>query len=262
MIGRIQIETILKENRTVLSKEFFTPPYKVMNITEDRKALSLILMLMSSSPGMLDHDEYQIDIKIKKNSSLILKTQSYQRLFDMQSGAVQKTTILIEEGGSLCFIPHPVVPHKNSIYLSKNEIYMHETSSLIWGEILTCGRKTKNEIFEFSKLQTITSIFINNKLAIRDNLLMQPAIITPENIGQLEGFTHQAGMMLHLPEYSKSEIKSMIFDFLKSETTIRFGLSNAPGNFLVVRILANGAEILFSLLHDIGNKCQNFSDVC
>jgi urease accessory protein len=195
-----------------------------MNITEDKKALPLVLMLMSSSPGILDGDEYQIDIEIKRNSTLILKTQSFQRLFDMKAGAVQKTIIHIEEGGSFSFIPHPTVPHENSIYVSRNEIHLHETSTLIWGEILTCGRKIKNEIFSFSKFQTITNIYINNRLIIRENLLMRPSIINPNNLGQLEGFTHQAGMILHLPNCNVAEIKSLIYDLLISNKKIRFGI--------------------------------------
>jgi urease accessory protein len=256
MIGRIQIETIVKENRTVLSKEYFSPPYKLMNITENKTSLPLTLMIMSSSPGILDGDEYQIDIDIKRHSALILKTQSFQRIFDMKSGAVQKTNIHIEEGGSLSFIPHPTVPHENAKYLAKNEIYLHETSTLIWGEILTCGRKNNNEIFSFTKYHTITNIYLQNKLSIRENLLMEPAIINPNNIGQLEGFTHQAGMILHLPKCNKLEIKSMIYDFLISNQKIRFGITNGPDNFLVLRMLANGAEHLFSLLHEIENNCQ------
>ena len=54
------------------------------NITEDKTGATLQLMLMSSSPGILDGDEYKIKIELEENCSLQLHTQSYQRLFNMK----------------------------------------------------------------------------------------------------------------------------------------------------------------------------------
>jgi urease accessory protein len=122
---------------------------------------------------------------------------------------------------------------------------------LVWGEILTCGRKLNNEVFSFSTYHSITHIYVNEKLAIRENLLMKPSTINPYSIGQLEGFTHQAGMILRSHQFKQSSLKEIIYEFLSKDNKIRFGVSTAPENAIIIRILGNGAEHLFSLLNNI-----------
>jgi urease accessory protein len=248
MIATLHIQTAWTNNRTYLQNCYCTTPFKVANITEDRKAQSLRLMLMSSSPGILDGDEYKIKIELDKNSSLQLHTQSYQRLFTMKQQAVQQMDVHLADNTSFCFIPHPVVPHEQSNFLSSNKIYLSNNCSLIFGEILTCGRKLNGEVFLFSKFHTITEIFINNKLVIRENLLIQPATIDVNAIGQLQGYTHQASL-IYLDENADIEKLSVtIVELLSSQKEINMGITEAPVNGLIVRLLGQKAEQLFSCL--------------
>jgi urease accessory protein len=54
----LYIETGLQEGRTILRNSYCTQPFKLANITEDKQQKELHLMLMSSSPGVLDGDVY------------------------------------------------------------------------------------------------------------------------------------------------------------------------------------------------------------
>ena len=98
-------------------------------------------------------------------------------------------------GSSFCFLPHPVVPHETSDFSANNKIFLTDNCSLIWGEVLTCGRKLSGEIFKFSKYHSVTEIFINDKLVIKENLLIKPSVIDVNAIGQMEGYTHQATLI-------------------------------------------------------------------
>ena len=66
MIAKLHIQTTLNNGLTKLGSCYFSPPFKVMNITEDKTAKQLQLMLMSSSPGILDEDEYEMKIEVEK----------------------------------------------------------------------------------------------------------------------------------------------------------------------------------------------------
>ena len=99
MKGEVQIQTSLRNNITFLQKAYCTPPFKVGNITEDKKNNVLRLMLMSSSPGILDGDHYRITVDVGENNALVLSSQSYQRLFAMQKGASQEIKVTIGNGG-------------------------------------------------------------------------------------------------------------------------------------------------------------------
>ncbi len=136
MIARLLIETALKNDRTYLSNCFFTTPFKVADITEDRSKNELHLMLMTSSPGILDGDEFQMEIALQENTSLHLQTQSYQRLFNMKKGASQRMQVRMSKGSFFSYLPQPTVPHKDSNFVTANNIHLANNCTLLWGEVL------------------------------------------------------------------------------------------------------------------------------
>jgi urease accessory protein len=246
--AKLHIQTILRDGNTKLGNCYFSPPFKVMNITEDKRGKDLHLMLMSSSPGILDEDDYELIVDVVENGSLQLHTQSYLRLFNMQAGATQKLIVNMQEGSSFCYLPHPSVPHENSIFIAKNNIHLSTGCKLVWGEILTCGRKLNGEVFAFSKYHNITNIFLNNRLIVKENLLMQPSLVNPNLIGQLEGFTHQASLILYNETIDTAVFGDIVYEHLSLQEGIAFGVSTLAKNGLIVRLLGFKAEQLFDCL--------------
>lgn len=246
--AKLHIETEWRDEKTILKNSFCTPPFKVADVTEDKKQAILQLMIMSSSPGVLDGDEYNFQIDVAENCSLQLKAQAYQRLYQMKKGARQFLNVNLKEGSSLVYIPQPLVPHENSIFLSRNKISLNENCSLIWGEVMSCGRMLNGEIFKFSSYQSITEIFYQEKLIVKENILMEPAEINVKLIGQLEGYTHQASLICIDNKINVDEKAEIIIDFLKQEKNIEFGLSALPVNGVIIRLLGYKSEPLFDLL--------------
>jgi urease accessory protein len=222
-----------------------------MNITEDKSAAQLHVMLMSSSPGILDGDEYELKIEVGQHCSLQLHTQAYQRLFHMKSGALQQMQVYLEEAASFCYLPHPSAPHELSIFKSQNYFYLRNQCCFVFGEILTCGRKFNGELFSFSKYQSISNIYIDNKLVIKENLLMQPSMMNVHAIGQLEGYSHQASMIYLKEDADMKNIQMQVMELLATENTIDAGITAAPVNGLIIRLLGNGAEQLYDCLQRI-----------
>lgn len=249
MISHLHIQTAERNGISYLKQSYYTPPFKVANITEDKKAGPLHLMLMCSSPGILDGDDYQLKINIEENAHLHLHTQSYQRLFNMKHGARQKQEVYLQKNASLIYIPHPAVPHRQSIFSSYNKIYLQQNNLLIWGELLTCGRKLTGEHFDFIKYHSITDIYINGKLVIKENWLVQPGITDMQVIGQWEGYTHQASLIIIKPD--ALQYYDTLYQFLLQQPQITFGISTLPHNGLIVRILGYKAEQLFNCLNRI-----------
>ncbi len=205
-------------------------------------------MLMSSSPGILDGDQYDLKIELDEFCAVQLHTQSYQRLFNMKTGATQTMELHLKKGSTLYYLPLPAVPHENSIFTARNKIYLSENCRLIWGEVLTCGRKLNGEVFKFSKYQTITEIYLQQKMIIKENLLMQPLTIDVNAMGQLEGFTHQASLMVIDENLQITDAEKQLIDWLSLQEGIMYGLSETQTNGLVIRLLGNKAEQLHECL--------------
>lgn len=251
MKSHLHIQTAVRNGITYLKQCYYSPPFKVANITEDKPAGPLHLMLMSSSPGILDGDDYQLKIDIEENAHLHLHSQSYQRLFNMKQGARQKMEASLQKNATLIYIPHPTVPHKKSMFTTYNKIYLEEENRLILGELLTCGRKLNGEHFDFIKYHSVTEIYIHGKLVIKENWLVQPGVTDVQAIGQWEGYTHQASLMMLDNRESACLHYDAINHFLLQQQDLTFGISTLPCNGLIVRILGYKAEQLFNCLNTI-----------
>jgi urease accessory protein len=257
LTSKVYIETALRQHKTVLRKSFCNPPFKIADVTEDKLQSRLQLMLMSSSPGVLDNDEYSFQIDLDENSSLQLSTQSYQRLFQMQKGATQLMNIHLKPGASFDYLPHPLVPHENSIFFANNKIYLSDDCSLTWGEVMSCGRKLNGEVFKFSSYHSITEIYKNGRLVVKENLLMEPAAIDPVSVGQMENHTHQASLIFIDEKTKVPELVDELNRYLNLQTDISFGVSALHVNGLIVRLLGYKAEQLFDILKYISGYCES-----
>jgi len=182
---------------------------------------------------------------------LQLHTQAYQRLFNMKTGAGQKMNVQLADGASFCFLPHPCVPHEQSIFTSINSFYLDKNCRLVYGEILTCGRKLNGEIFLVNKYQSCNAIYLQNKLVVKENLLLQPSLINVNAIGQLEEYTHQASMIYLQEGIDIKTLQLQIISLLSAEINITAGVSITPVNGLIIRMLGNGAEQLYNCLQSI-----------
>lgn len=251
----------MQGGKTYLEKCFCTQPFKVLDITEDKRSETLQLMLMSSSPGILDGDEYNITIDVAAQSSLRLQTQSYQRLFQMKGGASQCMNVHLANESLFWFLPHPCVPHEGSHFTSKNNVYIEGNCCLIWGEVVTCGRKLSGEVFQFSHYHNLTKIFLNGRLVVKENLLINPSVTDVTGMGQLEGYTHQASLLfLHEAAQIPQLIKEL-HQWLLLQDDICFGITTLPVNGLCVRIMGYKGEQLFTYLNAIAQRLSACTSV-
>jgi urease accessory protein len=239
MNSRVTLRIARRDSHSYLAGNYFTPPFKIANITEDRDDPFLHLMLMCSSPGVLEGDTQTMTITLEPDSRLWLHTQSYQRLFEMKTGASQSIEVTLDKGASFCWLPHPCVPHANAVFTGSNRIFLSEGARVLWGEVFTCGRKLNGEAFAFSSYHVRTEIFIAGRLAVNA-------------LGQMEGFTHQASLLfLEAGGRIGEETRERIAAFLSGRQNILYGITEGPANSLVVRLLGNAAERLYDYLQTI-----------
>lgn len=247
----LHIQTVLHNGNTVLKRSFCTPPFKIADVTEDKKQQSLELMLMSSSPGMLDGDKYDVLIEVDEHCSLQLTTQSYQRLFSMKQGALHEMKVQLARGASFKYLPHPGVPHEGADYKVNNRIYLSDDCTLLWGEIISCGRKLNGELFRFRQYHSTTEIFMNGRLVVKENLLIRPLDMNVTGIGLMEGYTHQATLLFIKENIDVKELSDVLDDHLSSQQNIIHGITALPVSGVLIRIMGYKAEQLFDCVKQL-----------
>ena len=257
--NHLHITAGYKNDATFLKQCYYKQPFKLANITENKSDGLLRLMITSSSPGILSNDNYNIKIEIEENASILLTTQGYQRLFTMAGKASQSINVHLENNGSFTFLPHPNVPHASSNFASVNNIYLHKSHNLIWSEIITCGRKLSDEEFRFTKFQNVTNVYLNKKLAVKENVLLEPSKRNIHAIGQLEGYTHQSTLLFINDAIDIGKILEEGKELLSGIEGITFGISMLPVNGLIFRILGFKGEQLFNCTNKLASLIQQLS---
>ena len=209
---------------------------------------------MSSSPGLLGGDNYEIDVQVKEGGALRLKTQAYQRIFTMDTIAIQTMSVKVNAGSFFQFTPHPSVPHKDSTFKGVNHIFLSENAGLIWGEVITCGRKLNGEQFAYNHFENKTTIYQNNQPVIIEHLLYQPKNKVPLSLGQLEGYSHLASLWFMQEGIDIKCLTKVISDYLVAYDQLTFGISETPISGVVVKILGNQSEMLYDVIQQLADK--------
>ncbi|WP_090391260.1 urease accessory protein UreD [Niabella drilacis] len=259
MISTLNFTVAMNGQRSFLKDAYVTQPFRIIPVGQHKSDAHAYLMIMSSSPGILSGDAYEYSIRVKENARLQLQSQSYQRLFHMEASATQKMQITLEKGSSFFFVPHPVVPHKNSRFTSLNRIDMAEGCQLLMSEIITCGRKHHGEVFEFTSFHNFFEVFHNGRLVLKDNILLQPKENDLQAMGMLETYTHQGTLIYSATAGIPSApgLADQVQELLEQEADILGGVSRLQHNGLVVRVLGHGGEQLFTLFQNIQERIWN-----
>jgi urease accessory protein len=250
MKSNLQIIAGHKNGKSYLKHCYSEQPFKVANVTEEKMEDLLCLMMTSSSPGILDNDNYSMEINIEEHAKIKLVTQGYQRLFTMTNEANLLINVDVQNNGLFYYLPHPTVPHKSSNYISVSNIFLEKSHQFLWSEIITSGRKLNGEEFTFTAFRSTTNIYLEKKLCVKEVIFLEPAKINIHAIGQMEGFTHQSTLFYIDDGVDIKLIRDACLKLLSTIKEITFGISLLTVNGLVIRIMGFKGEKLF----DCNNK--------
>lgn len=255
MICSLDIKIEQRNGKSYLKDSYATQPFRIVPVGQYKKDNASYLMIMSSSPGLLDNDDHRISINLAEGTKLQLQTQAYQRLFKMKNKSMQTTFINMEENTAFAYVPHPMVPQNSSTFISNNKVEMKKNCHFLLSDIITCGRKLSGEEFEYNHFQNLTELYVDGKLCVKDNVLLQPDLMPIQGVGILEGFTHQGTLIYYnTANITVLEFIELFHEQFGNVEGIEFGISKLENNGFMVRILGNGAEKLFNIFQTIQQK--------
>ena len=79
--NHLHITAGYKNDQTFLKQCFYKQPFKLANITENKSDGLLRLMITSSSPGILNNDNYNIEIEIEENANVACNNTGLSKAF-------------------------------------------------------------------------------------------------------------------------------------------------------------------------------------
>lgn len=251
-VSTLRIRTEIRNGHHHLADMYFTNPFGLMRFDKrNSQDPWLRYMIRSSTPGIMAGDIYEIYFKVAEGTNLGLESQAYSRIHSMPEDnfAKQTTLIEVEDNAMFQYIPHPTSPHKDSVFEAKNTLKIAKTSRVIWGEIITCGRKLygKGEEFEFNKLSNYTEIFLDGKLIFKDRLYLDPKKMNLRSMGNFEEYTHQGTIFIYDQNLEEDYLYDLFNGFAQMEQGIEYAVTTTVGGAILVRAVGHSGEQLYRL---------------
>ena len=250
--GCLDLRAENKNGKTIISDCFFTSPYKLAkpfyNEGEFSQDAYTEIMVMCASPGVLSGDTYNMRFDFSENTKTIITEQSYRKLYNTNKISKQDTVIQLGENASLYYIPYPVIPFAGSRFNSKTEIKLRQSSRLIYGDIMSCGRQGMGEQFAFKELTSRTAVYIDECLNFLDNNYMinddSEHSMDFSGMGFFEAYSCQGVFVLYgFNDFSLESISVPV--------GLEAAVSKSSSDGLTVRMLGNSANELHNFASNL-----------
>lgn len=180
---------------------------KALYWDEEMPQLPCVTMI-STSGCLLQGDRQALDVIVEKDACAHITTQSATKIHMMNANyAAQVQHISVAENGYLELIPDPIIPHRDSRFITDTCIKLHPTATVIYSEILQSGRKYhhQDELFGFDIFSSrIRAEYQTNNEQSNKPLFVEKYILEPKRnplmaVGVMESFDVFGNVILLTP---------------------------------------------------------------
>lgn len=192
--GELDLRFSRRPGRTILKDAYQSPPLKVSRMLYPESREQAVAYLVETSGGMVSGDTYIYRIYLEEGAQVTLIPQSAVKVYPQtkEQDTLQEFTVDIEKGAVLTLQPDTLIPYKDASFTSRTIVRMMKEASIIWGEILTPGRRERREAWAYKKLDTSFTLWIDEQLQCLDRLRLEPDVRHPHEIGILDGSDYYA----------------------------------------------------------------------
>ncbi len=186
--GELRLRFAQRDGVTAAIQSYFRTPLQVMQPIRD-SAGCLGFYLLSPAGGVVQGDEYQIDIIIEAGAHGLLTTQAATKVYRMpHCGAAQIINIEIYENGVFEFLPDAAILFREADFYQEINVTLHPGALLIMQEIVMPGRMARGEVLQFRRYANQITVYDERGLLLYDNVNYAPRDGDLTRSGLFEGY--------------------------------------------------------------------------
>lgn len=256
-LGVLRLGFQMRNERSILSDLYRAAPLLVQQALywdEDMPELP-ICSIISVGGGLLQGDRNLIEVKVGKGACAHIMSQGATKIHAMDANyATQFQSIEVDSGGYLEFIPDMIIPYRKSRFLSQTEITVAPDATVIYSEMMLCGRKHhKNERFEFDLVSLQNKIFRpDGRCIVSDKIMIEPESTPTRNpaiMGRFDVFSNV--FVLTTPDIAGKVRARVKASFLR-DSDVAHSVSSLPNESgLLFRVVSTES-------HTTRNAVRNF----
>ena len=254
--GELKLSFAQQNDRTVMTESFFRVPLQVMKPRYDVSGCACVYLL-SPTGGVVQGDDYQIDVTLAADTHVTLTTQAATKVYAMpRQGATQSMQVRVGKDSIFEYLPDSMILFQDANFSQDISLFLERGAKVALQEIVVPGRLARGETLAFTQYQSRIEASDSDGLLFYDICRLkpkcQPYITGP---GVLEGYPCWGSWYLvgdfEMPWWE------MLCDFAESSLNQPpdsiGGLSQLHRGGVAIRMLAHNAETIQSAFQTIWN---------
>jgi urease accessory protein len=222
--------------RCALRENYSTQLHRVLHIVPGGVPEEGVVYVLNPTGGVLQGDRLEATIRVEPGAHAIVTTPSSTKIHRMDGApAESRTTLRVESGAVLEYVPEPVIPFGGSSFIEDLSIDVAAGGKLLAWEILAPGRQARGEVFAYDHLGLRLRLSEAGAVVLRERADLRPR----EGALAMGGATHYGVLMVlgGEPEPLLERIRPLL-------DGARAGVTRLPGTGVLVKMLAaEGREI-------------------
>ena len=248
-----------------MARSYFRVPLPVMKPRYHKSGCACIYLL-SPTGGVVQGDNYQIDVDLSKDAYVLLTTQAATKIYGMPtSGAKQQMHIHVGESAMFEYLPDSMILFRDANFNQKLSVFLEDGAKVVLQEIIMPGRLARGEVLAFSSYRNLLEVSDRNGLLLCDSFYIEPKTqLYLTDLGVLDNYPCWGSWYL----IGDLEIDTPKWELLcdvanpllnQPEKSIG-GLSRLHRNGITIRMLAHNTQSIQSAFQTIWNwiKTEHF----
>ena len=254
--GELKLAFAQQNDRTVMVESFFRVPLQVMKPRYDESGCACVYLL-SPTGGVVQGDDYQIDVTLAPNTHATLTTQASTKVYAMpRQGATQSMRVRVGQDATFEYLPDSTILFRDANFIQGISLFLERGAKVALQEIVMPGRLARGETLVFTQYQSCIEMADSDGLLLYDTCRLQPKcqpyLTGP---GVLEGYPCWGSW------YLVGDFEMDWWEMLceVAEPTLNQpsksvgGLSQLQRGGIVIRMLAHNAEVIQAAFQTIWN---------
>lgn len=214
--GYLKLRFAKREHCSILAEMERRVPslvQKALYWDEEIPELPCVTMI-STSGCILQGDRLATDVHVEAGACAHVTTQSATKVHMMNANyASQIQNFIVEEGGYLEFMSDPLIPHRNSRFITDTTISIHPTATAIYSEVLMSGRKYHHadERFGFDVYSSrVAAQNLAGKELFVEKYVLEPKVESLDAVGVMQTFDAFGNVILLTPKEHHDRILARV----------------------------------------------------
>ncbi|WP_241898906.1 MULTISPECIES: urease accessory protein UreD [unclassified Erwinia] len=244
--GYLSLRFIRRGERSLLAHLSYRSPFLVQRplYWDEARPDMPCLFLITTSGGILQGDRLALDVDMQPGACAHITTQSATKIQSMTHNyAAQIQQITLRENSYLEVLPEPLILHNNARFISSTQLFCHPSATLLYSEVLMCGRKYHPADggfkFDIYSARTEAEDLSGNAL-FSEHYLLEPKRQSLNGAGIMADFHVSGNVILLTPEHHHQAILTRLHPCYDATAGIAYGASLLPNQCgLVFKVLGN-----------------------